>query len=398
MVQVIVWDPVERLLWGITICILFINVLFYLRQRKKKDDPFIKAIFLGTVFIFLGLAVNRVFFYLSEFYVPGEIENYIFMGDYSQVEFFYELLLRISWISYATGFLFYMYFMENVVIKSKYIFPLLQSLMIIVMIVSDFATAKEFNTYAFGFSALISFLIAFRIIQLTSVEYKGLASIHLLGALFGGVGMVISSMDVKVLNTVPLIIAPIIYMIGIIIYSIPAYYEFNRVEQVLKLWIFAGILFMFATGFLIIILFLYEIEYFVRIAIISITPIAWIIFYLIIRNIQYSKNASANQNLPDILKMFSKPKKVTEEEVSVSKEKKICLVCKGKIQGFNLAFICSECDTLYCESCARTLSNIENACWVCEQAFDSKKPVRLPKMDEIPDIKSKKKVSNKSLK
>jgi len=386
-----VWNPVERLLWGITICVLFINVLFYLRQRKQKDDPFVKSIFLGTVFIFLGLAVNRVFFYLSEFYVPGGInESYVFMGDYAQVDAYYELILRISWIAYAAGFFFYMFCMENVVVKTKYLFPILQALMIVVIIVADFETAREFNTYAFGYSALVSFIFSYRIITLTSVEYKGLASIHLLGAIFGGVGMVMSYWNVKDLNTVPLIVAPTIYMIGIIIYSIPAYYEFNRVEQVLKLWIFAGILFLFATGFGIVILFFYEVEVYIGIAIICIVPFAWVIFFLIIKNIRASKNASANQNLPDILKMFSKPKKVTEEEVSVSKEKKICLVCKGKIEGFNLAFICSECATLYCESCARTLSNIENACWVCEKAFDEKKPVRLPKMEEAVDVKGKK--------
>jgi hypothetical protein len=69
---------------------------------------------------------------------------------------------------------------------------------------------------------------------------------------------------------------------------------------------------------------------------------------------------------------------ITEEEISISKEKKICLVCKGKLSGFNLAFICSGCDTLYCEKCARTLSTLENACWVCDIPFDESKPVKLP--------------------
>jgi hypothetical protein len=41
-----------------------------------------------------------------------------------------------------------------------------------------------------------------------------------------------------------------------------------------------------------------------------------------------------------------KPPRITEEEVSVSKENKICLVCKGKVGGFN--FICTECGAFYC--------------------------------------------------
>ena len=84
---------------------------------------------------------------------------------------------------------------------------------------------------------------------------------------------------------------------------------------------------------------------------------------------------------PDFLTVFTKPQKITEEEVSISKEKKICLVCKGRVGGFN-SFICPECDTLYCEKCARTLSTLENACWVCDAPLDESKPVRLSSEEE----------------
>ena len=74
----------------------------------------------------------------------------------------------------------------------------------------------------------------------------------------------------------------------------------------------------------------------------------------------------------DFLSLFIKPQKLSKEEVSIFKEKKICLVCKGKVLRFN-SFIC-ECDTLYCENCAQTLSKLENACWVCNVPFDQSKP------------------------
>ena len=54
------------------------------------------------------------------------------------------------------------------------------------------------------------------------------------------------------------------------------------------------------------------------------------------------------------------------------KAQKICIVCKGKASGFT--FICSRCETLYCEKCAKILSNLENACWVCNEPIDKSKP------------------------
>ncbi|MFX1338925.1 MAG: hypothetical protein ACFFDK_09975 [Promethearchaeota archaeon] len=70
----------------------------------------------------------------------------------------------------------------------------------------------------------------------------------------------------------------------------------------------------------------------------------------------------------------TRPEKITEEEVSISKEKKICLVCKGKVS--RAVYICPKCDALYCNNCSQALSNLENACWVCNTPFDESKPVK----------------------
>ena len=72
---------------------------------------------------------------------------------------------------------------------------------------------------------------------------------------------------------------------------------------------------------------------------------------------------------------------ITEEEVSISKEKKIYLVCKGKVLRFN-NYICPECETFYCHKCARALIDLENACWVCDAPFDESKPVKPFKKEE----------------
>ncbi|MFX1572331.1 MAG: RING finger protein [Promethearchaeota archaeon] len=86
-----------------------------------------------------------------------------------------------------------------------------------------------------------------------------------------------------------------------------------------------------------------------------------------------------------LFRLTQKPDHITEEEVTFHKEKKICLVCKGKLEDF--VFICSHCDVLYCEKCARTLSNLENACWVCNTPIDKSKPIKpYKKREDVEDI------------
>ena len=83
-------------------------------------------------------------------------------------------------------------------------------------------------------------------------------------------------------------------------------------------------------------------------------------------------------------KKLQTSQKITAEEVTYFKEKKICLVCKGNIEGFN-NYICPKCEVLYCENCARTLIDFENTCWVCEFPMDKSKPSKpfKRKEDEI---------------
>ena len=83
----------------------------------------------------------------------------------------------------------------------------------------------------------------------------------------------------------------------------------------------------------------------------------------------------------DLFRITKRPEQITEEEVSISKEKKICLVCKGKVLGHNV-FICPECETFYCKKCSDALSNLENACWVCNSPIDKSKPVKPFKKEE----------------
>jgi len=85
---------------------------------------------------------------------------------------------------------------------------------------------------------------------------------------------------------------------------------------------------------------------------------------------------------------------VKEEQITVHKERKICLICKGDILGFMYA---CRCDVLYCEKCARALTEIENACWACNAQIDNKKPIK-PYKEEVVGKKDSVKEPHKKLK
>jgi tetratricopeptide (TPR) repeat protein len=69
-----------------------------------------------------------------------------------------------------------------------------------------------------------------------------------------------------------------------------------------------------------------------------------------------------------------KAEEVEEEEMTVYKEKRICLVHKGPIEGY--MFMCPDCGAFYCVKCVDALIEIENFCWSCERPLDPTKPTQ----------------------
>jgi len=101
--------------------------------------------------------------------------------------------------------------------------------------------------------------------------------------------------------------------------------------------------------------------------------------------------ARLSENLNDLIRVeMSTKAQVSEKKVTVYKERKMCLVCLGDIEGFE-NYICPKCDSIYCKKCAEALIEIENMCWSCESPIDKAKPVKILKQDEENlDIKNKK--------
>jgi hypothetical protein len=86
-----------------------------------------------------------------------------------------------------------------------------------------------------------------------------------------------------------------------------------------------------------------------------------------------------------LMRLIKRPDTITEEEVTFHKEKKICLVCKGKLS--RSLYLCPKCDALYCNSCAETLVNLENVCWVCDEPIDETKPSRVSELNDDDSIR-----------
>jgi hypothetical protein len=85
----------------------------------------------------------------------------------------------------------------------------------------------------------------------------------------------------------------------------------------------------------------------------------------------------------------NRPVDISEEEISIYKEKKICLVCKNRVS--KLTYICPGCESFYCVKCSQALMEVENECWACGTLFDESKPILKPEEIKVEDVKAENK-------
>ena len=210
-----------------------------------------------------------------------------------------------------------------------------------------------FNAFFYTF-----FMIYFA--ERTSSEFQPIVLYLALGISFTYLGVIFYFPLVRELRLLPPFLPAIFFIIGAIITVLPTIVNPKHFSKVILNCTF---LLLGNLAFLIVCLYMILTFQFFDLLPIIVIFLVFIIYPIsaiitIKKKTQETSQETRTKDM-DIVRAIARPHEITEEEVSISKEKKICLVCKGKLLGFNI-FLCSNCETFYCEKCARALSDLEN--------------------------------------
>ncbi|MFX1493543.1 MAG: hypothetical protein ACFFBZ_04610 [Promethearchaeota archaeon] len=394
MAIVPLWDPLERFFWGIALAIALMCAIYFIYKARKREVFNEKVIMFGLSSLPLGFALSLTFTYFQVFQVQGTFINNIFYGDYDIVKSPYEILGRLSYISLGIGVLFFILAFDIIIKRTRYFLTIIYAILIAIEIILPIE-GSLFNTpfstiarYIFNYPIILGLLILVPLVlylytKWSHLEFKAVSSFLLFGFLLFVISLNLAKKVHKNLNVYPLILAPLLLILGSCITILPTIINPKIISRALTYWVLFAI---FTIPFLIVMLYIdiindlalqFVIEFLVAFMYI------YIIFFLIIKNIKskiISESREAEKGLESqVLGIFTRPQKVTEEEVIFHRERKICLVCKGKL--LRSIYLCPECDALYCIKCSEALSTMENVCWACYTPIDPAKPVKLKEKD-----------------
>jgi len=385
LTEIIIWDPVERFLWSVAITVLFIAGLHFLNKGIRKENQSEKFILFGFASLFFGLSIFRLLFFMFEFFlIPGTYRNNAFYGDYDNIAREGNIIYSIANIPMIIGYLLFVLFFEIAIKRTRYIISLIGIIFVTIIIILPFLfTNVYFLMLGTIYLVLTLLIILLYLTKYSPLEFKAIASLLLFGLTLIFIGMGLKYPAVRISVIIPSFIPPIFVIIGTLITISPVRFNPKTYKQTLLYWILIGgsavcIMVLFSIQ-----IFLSGVPIYLNVVISLVTVIIIFMEYRIIKIIKSQAPGKFTAYKDDFqlnLSMFSRPQKITEEEVTVSKEKKICLVCKNKV--FRLNYICPYCSALYCVKCSAVLSDLENACWVCETPFDESKPVKIQEIEE----------------
>jgi len=384
MAEVMIWDPLERFLGGIAITLAGLSAILYIYRSREHKDRSERLLVLGYGILCIGATVLLTFYYFLQFFLSGSFTHYNFYIDNSNIDLNYLIIERLGWLFFFIIYSLHVFAHEKVIIKrTKYSFTVLLMVLIVLMSITiPYDIFDTLQTLCYGFLGLIVTIFLIIMIRRSNIELKAVGAFLLTALVMISLSIRFLSIFFKELNIIPLFLPQLFIIIGWILVIVPILVKPSRLARANYYWIGSAIIISVFLSFTFILYILVR----------DITKLFSLTIYVIIsiyavydtlgsiKALTLKKSSSElKKNVKSPLDPFIRPQIITEEEVTVSKEKKVCLVCKVKLE--RGMYICPDCYTFYCKKCSDTLKDLENVCWVCNTPFDEFKPSK-PFKDE----------------
>jgi signal transduction histidine kinase len=325
---VMIWDPIERLLWGCALTIAVMCGIYFIHIARKREVFNERVIMLGLASLPLGFACSLLFTFFKVLQIPGDFSNSIFTfcGSYNGDSPLYQILGKLSYISLGIGGMFFVLAFEIIIKRTKYLLTITFIIIIIIIIFSDpFEDTRDAFNYLLILALIFLVpLVLYLYTKWSHLEFKAVSSFILFGFILFMISLILAERAHKKLNYYPLILSPLLFILGCFIMILPIIINPNIISRALTYWIlFAILTFPFMIFMIVVDIFeglmenfdfwiWYIIEFFIALFYV------FLLFLLIIKDIKSEIKLvrqktfkTADDNKTDFLAMFTRPEQVS---------------------------------------------------------------------------------------
>jgi len=325
---VMIWDPIERLLWGYALTIAVMCGIYFIHIARKREVFNERVIMLGLASLPLGFAFSLLFTFFKVLQIPGDFSNSIFTfcGSYNGDSPLYQILGKLSYISLGIGGMFFVLAFEIIIKRTKFLLTITFIIIILIIIFSDpFKSARDAFNYLLILALIFLVpLVLYLYTKWSHLEFKAVSSFILFGFILFMISLILAERAHKKLNYYPLILSPLLFILGCFIMILPIIINPNIISRALTYWIlFAILTFPFMIFMIVVDIFeglmenfdfwiWYIIEFFIALFYV------FLLFLLIIKDIKSEIKLvrqktfkTTDDNKTDFLAMFTRPEQVS---------------------------------------------------------------------------------------
>lgn len=227
MTEVVIWTSLDRILWGVVLSLQLICALKYLIVAKENEEFEQKLILISYSIILIGFMLCTIFSLFAESQIPGTFVNHIFYGNYDKVDSTFKMLTRHTFFFFYAGIIFFVYVFERVLKRTRYTLTIFYGigLALILILPFELLTTGFFTVLFFLYMAILIASIFLLYTKWSSLEFKAVSSLMLLGFSLILMGASISTESAKRMRINPsfLILGPIFWGVGILICLTPTF-------------------------------------------------------------------------------------------------------------------------------------------------------------------------------
>ena len=249
MTDVALFNLIDRMLWGVAIAVLIICGLFFWYRAYLMEQKREKRLMLGFGALFMGFALTRIFFYLSDLTIKGDYTNHIFYGDISNVyQPIHSILSKMGYISAFSSYLVFFIAFEYVLKKSKFILTFVTSLLVLIIAILPFSISKSVTYISSLVFTVILIVVMLFLTKKSHPDFQIVPLAILIGTLIIFIGHMLDASMIRILELVPTVIPPILYIIGCIIFISPTFYDPIKGSKEYLYWILFYTFYLFIIG------------------------------------------------------------------------------------------------------------------------------------------------------
>jgi len=356
------------------ISLSFITAISYYNIGKKKENSLEKSFNYAYSIAIFCLSIELLFIVLGFLFLEGSYQGHSFIVNFQNLTIAFHWLIKIAYFFFWIAFIPYYFTYEKMMERNKHIVSWLFLTIAILMILLPYDIAIGYLHYfALGFISIYFNITLFKLMKLSQRKLRAATAFILMGT-----GLLIMTLIFTYPGLIERGISPSLslasfyWLIGTALCLIPSIINPDYFLRGKAFWYFVCA--FLPIQYLLLALYCFS-NGVIDIGLISIFEVV----FNTILSIKFIKFLRTEDNIQEkhqagLIGVFTQPQKITEEEVSIYRDKAICLVCKGVVANFS--YICSNCKALYCNKCVKALMDMENVCWACDSQLDENKPIK----------------------